>query len=396
MKTNAQHRLIVMPFGLPLNWSADYEYQTAVRMARTNTVIIFLIGEGLTLRQLLTTPKKLFTPLAPNLFAFFPLLFLPFHRFTAIRKLNTMLAIWQLHLITMSRRFRRLKKILWIFSLQHAVFPDQFGIQYLKIYDCVDAFTSADSKTKTFFSAAESKHISQSHIVFVNSKTLYESKKGSHRLIYQLPEGLFAHHIYKNTPKLREPHDMQLIPHPRVIFAGNINARLKFSLINKLVALTPDVSYIFLGREDPLFDPPSYTNFKKELHELKMYKNTHFLGGRSKNLVPSYLRYSDIGFIPYDDQQEFNRMSYPMKTMEFFYFGMPVLATPIPELLRLSPLVTIMKTATQTVQLIKTLYTQNTHPTIYKKRRTLAISNSIDRKLSIAYSILKKNFPSSF
>lgn len=394
MKTDVRHRLIVMPFGLPLNWSADYEYQTAVRMARTNTVIIFLIGEGLTLRRLVTSPKKLFIPLTANLFIFSPLLLLPFHRFAAIRSLNSLIAIWQLHLITMFNRFRHLKKILWIFSLQHGVFPGQFGKKYLKVYDCVDAFTSADPKTKAFFSAAESKHVSQSQIIFVNSKTLYENKKGSHRLVYQLPEGLFAHHIYKNASKLREPHDMRLIPHPRVIFAGNINARLKFSLIKKLVSLTPNVSYIFLGKNDPLFDAPKHINVEKELHELQTYKNTYFLGARQKTQVPAYIRHADIGFIPYDDHQEFNRMSFPMKTMEFFYFGLPVLATPIPELLRLSPMVTIMKTPPQTKRLIAGMYTKNTRQKIHKKRRSVAVSNSIDRKLSIAFSILKKNFPS--
>jgi teichuronic acid biosynthesis glycosyltransferase TuaH len=50
-----------------------------------------------------------------------------------------------------------------------------------------------------------------------------------------------------------------------------------------------------------------------------------------RHLLP-YLQKSNALLIPYDMQFEFNKASFPMKVMEYFYAGKPIVATSLPSL----------------------------------------------------------------
>ncbi len=382
-----------MPLGLTLDWAADYEIQTARVLSKKHVVIIFAFGEGGSLRQYIYHPFNLLEKKSSNLFVFRPLYVIPFQRLSFVRALNATLASIHLKLLISSRaKWKNLHKIFWTFSLQYAIFPRHFGSGYLAIYDCVDAFTSERPEIAVPWKLHEATLIKQSDIVLTNSETLYQVQKKKHRRVFRTGEGLFALDIFARA-HLREPNDLMRIPHPRILFVGNINARLDFRLVDELARKTPHVSYVFVGKEDPIFDGRAGVRFANEIHALKRIQNIYFLGVKPKQSIPSYIRYSDIGYIPYDLRLTFNKLCYPMKIQEYFYMGKPVISTPIPEAKKLAPYLKTFTTAVSAAKTIRELLSRPWPPAYKKIQRKIAVSNSIQHKVRLVSALLLKHFP---
>jgi uncharacterized SAM-binding protein YcdF (DUF218 family) len=79
-----------------------------------------------------------------------------------------------------------------------------------------------------------------------------------------------------------------------------------------------DVQFVLIGPE------------QSDLSPIRGLSNIHILGGKSHAQIPSYLQGLDIGLIPYRIT-EYTRNVYPTKLNEYFAMGLPVVATPLPE-----------------------------------------------------------------
>ena len=85
-----------------------------------------------------------------------------------------------------------------------------------------------------------------------------------------------------------------------------------------------------------------------------------------------------------------------MKIFEYFSRGVPVVATPVKNLMPLQPLVKIASDEKSFSRKIKFLL-KNNWPKKYKdKQKELAFLNSWENKINIISSILKKQFPEKF
>jgi hypothetical protein len=97
--------------------------------------------------------------------------------------------------------------------------------------------------------------------------------------------------------------------------------------------------------------------------------------------VKEMLKHIDIGMIPYDVSQEFNRYSYPMKLFEYFYMGKPVISTPIEELKRFPMYVYMGKSAREWIGGIEKLSSYSWPDMNQKEQRKLAQENSWVQKI---------------
>ncbi|MFZ2024768.1 MAG: glycosyltransferase [Microgenomates group bacterium] len=386
--------LIIIPFALPWNWSADYEKETAKQLAKKHTVVAFLVGEGFTLWQYIRAPRVLIQKINAHLYVYKPLYILPFQRFLIIRHINFRIAAYLVRLWIWCSPMRRKKKIYWSFSLQYAVFPTYFGPHYFSIYDCVDAFVTENPQRQVLWKRYEERILKESDLVLVNSKTLYAQKVHSHPHIVQTGEGLFSKDIFDAPRNRQEPSDIAVIPHPRITFIGTINNRLDFFLIKKLVAITPSYSYVFIGGEDPFFDGHTETDFSKEIAKLKTMPNCYFLGKKQKTEIPAYIGQSDVGFIPYDISLLFNKFCSPMKIQEYFYMGKPVLSTAIPEVTVFVPHVALFHTAPEGKNQLKRLLSTSFTKKQILQLRQIARNNSIAKKCRYVETVLQKHYVS--
>ncbi len=364
--------LIVMPFGLPFNWSADYEKQTLLELNKKNVIIGFLVAEGQTLRQYMQKREAGLIEISRNNFLFKPLYLIPFQRFKIIQKLNYFIASWFLQwFIHVHKEWRHFNKIFWSFSLQNALFPHYFCNQYFKIYDSVDTFDTEHGHAV----------IKNSDVVFTNQLTLYEHTKSKHLKTYRVPVG-FSTRSKSKTVALK---------HPNVTFIGNINNRIDFDLLYEIIIQLPKVHIYFIGKYDANFTVPG-KNFSVEITRIKTLPNTFFVGPVDKKVIPSYIDASDVGLIPYDTNQDFNRLCFPMKTLEYFYYGKPVISTPILEMEKLKPYVTIIHNAEEGRMAIQKLISKPWLNKYQIAQKKFAEMNSWKKKIEAIRQILHKDF----
>ncbi|MCA0319490.1 MAG: glycosyltransferase [Proteobacteria bacterium] len=133
---------------------------------------------------------------------------------------------------------------------------------------------------------------------------------------------------------LPEPADLAVIPRPRVVYAGAIEPWVDQSLVEATARLCPAISFVWIGpQRSPPLGPDAPNVFR--------------LGKKRYEDLPAYLTHCDAGLIPFD------RAGYaalvdtvnPLKLYDYAAAGLPVVATPWPELERIGGPVTLAEGA---------------------------------------------------
>ena len=186
----------------------------------------------------------------------------------------------------------------------------------LTVYDCMDelsAFKSAPPELKS----AEAELFGLADIVFTGGRSLYESKRRRHRNIHCYPSSVDTAHFLKARAGLADPADQMSIPHPRLGFFGVIDERFDIELLARAAELRPDWSFVMIGPVVKI-DPQT----------LPRRSNIHWLGGKQYADLPQYLASWDLGIMPFA-LNEATRFISPTKTPEFLATGLPIVSTPI-------------------------------------------------------------------
>lgn len=191
----------------------------------------------------------------------------------------------------------------------------------LTVYDCMDelsAFRFADSRLP----ALESELLARADLVFTGGRSLYEAKRGRHANIHAFPSSIDKAHFGRARRALGTPPDQADIPHPRLGFFGVIDERLDLHLLATLADLRPDWQLVMIG---PVAKIDEAT--------LPQRPNLHWLGSKAYDDLPAYLSGWDIGFMPFA-LNEATRFISPTKMPEFLAAGLPVVSTPIADVIR--------------------------------------------------------------
>lgn len=378
--------LFVIPFALPFTWGADYERITATILAERHIVVCFLVGEGYSLRTYLTqnTRRSLLTR-SGSLYIFKPLYIFPFQRLPAVAIVNFFLCALETRLVSVYLSHKHKignRIILWIFSLQTSVIPQWFPKHWTKLYDCLDAFTSDVLSLKQLWERREQLILQGVQFVFTNTTTLFERLKKLHVAVYHTPAGFDLDTYKRGSVRHGVPPDIAAIPSPRIGFIGNISERIDVRLMQKVIRLLPQYSFVFIGPIDADYRNQIADAETPSVLSLSHLPNVYLLGNKPRHMLPSYIRTFAAAVTPYNIRHVFNQYSFPVKTHEYFYMGIPVVATPIPELLRFAPFVKTAKTAEAFAAAIhKSVETP--WPGAYKKRqRQLASGNSWRKKIA--------------
>lgn len=132
----------------------------------------------------------------------------------------------------------------------------------------------------------------------------------------------------KFTPKVWGiPADLKRIKNTHSLlvgFHGSLQSWLDYPLIRDIALARPRWAIVLLGPE--LF-PESIC------HGIP---NVYFLGSRNYELLPAYVKNFDVGIIPFQVREMTNSAN-PIKMYEYLAVGVPVVATPIRECLKLAP-----------------------------------------------------------
>lgn len=189
------------------------------------------------------------------------------------------------------------------------------------IYDCMDelsAFKNAPAelleREKQLFDAAD--------LVFTGGQSIFENKRDKHDRVFCFPSSIETEHFAQARNITEEPEDQKNIAHPRFGFIGVIDERLDIDLVGKIAALRPEWQFVMIG---PVV--------KISEDDLPRAANIHYLGGKQYADLPKYLASWDAALLPFALNESTKYIS-PTKTPEYLAAGLPVVSTPIKDVVR--------------------------------------------------------------
>jgi UDP-galactopyranose mutase len=210
--------------------------------------------------------------------------------------------------------------VTWYYTPMALNFSDHLQPD-LTVYDCMDelsAFRGAPPQLLVLESAL----LDRADLVFTGGRSLYEAKRDRHAQVHCFPSSIDAAHFAGARQGLADPADQAGIAHPRIGFFGVVDERMDTDLVGALAAARPDWSFVMIGPVVKI-DPAG----------LPRLPNIHWLGSKTYAELPSYLAGWDLGFMPFA-LNESTRFISPTKTPEFLAAGLPVVSTPITDVVR--------------------------------------------------------------
>jgi len=369
-KKTTKSNLIIVAFYASTTSGCDYATQTIEILGKRHTVIGFVLGEPITWRDIFSLDKKKTLVEKHKQYTFFrPFFVVPGQRVLLIKQLNLFINAILLR-IYISMCYTRKKKYFWCF--EPFFMPTLFRVfsSYITVFDCVDYFLTVRQPflSHMVFMLRHATH------VFVNSFTLQRQYDRYRSDITVVPMG-FAYRLFHQKQPNKK---VVLAKSNRIGFVGGIDDRLDYELLYKVAQSLKNSSFIFVGKK--YF---SDINTPAVVQLLSSLPNVNFVDEVRKSEIPAIIKSFNICLIPYDSKQPFNRYCFPMKTLEYFFYGKPVISTPIEELKRFPKFIRTGKTAAEWDYIIRELLSKPWPITFQKEERKIAEANSWDNKISV-------------
>jgi UDP-galactopyranose mutase len=212
------------------------------------------------------------------------------------------------------------RPILWFYSPVMFSFARHVEASVV-VYDCMDElanFRFAPPGLKQI----EAELMQRADLVLTGGASLYEARRHLHDNIHAFPSGVDIAHFARVRRGIAPAADIAALPGKKLGFYGVIDERLDLGLLVAVARARPDWSLIMVG---PLA--------KISPDELPSLANLHFIGQRDYAELPAYLAGWDVALMPFAIN-EATRFISPTKTPEYLAAGLPVVSTPITDVVK--------------------------------------------------------------
>lgn len=208
------------------------------------------------------------------------------------------------------------RRILWLQNPAYADMIDRLPHDVL-VYDVMDPFASFRGSDPAV-REREERVLSKADIVYTGGRSLHTQVEPRHGNAHCFPSGIDFEHFARGAQEGKLPAELEKIPGPRLGYFGAVDERIDWDLVAHVCRERRNWSVVFLG--------PMVLIDKIPINE----PNFHWLGPKSYDSLPTYIRGFDVCLIPWlvNDLTKF--MS-PTKTPEYLAAGRPVVSTPIPD-----------------------------------------------------------------
>jgi ADP-heptose:LPS heptosyltransferase/glycosyltransferase involved in cell wall biosynthesis len=167
--------------------------------------------------------------------------------------------------------------------------------------------------------AREEDLIRSCEIAFGVSPVLKERMEKVNPRTYLLESGADVDHFAPGRLARAAGHPaIKDLPHPRLGFVGQVDARLDQDLLVHIARSRPDWHIILAGRQHAEVD---FSAVQRE-------SNIHLLGYQPYDQLPNVVREFDVCLVPYKSTNLTNSCS-PLKVFEYLATGKPVVSTPL-------------------------------------------------------------------
>ncbi len=190
----------------------------------------------------------------------------------------------------------------------------------LLIYYCIDSFADSTPAAGRIL-PSEDKFLREADLVFVTSESLFKRASGFNRQVHLFPFGVSFEAFLKAAEAPNGiPEEMGKIPSPRIGYVGGIHQWVDQDLLIETARSHPEYAFVLVGPE------------QVAVERLKNEPNIHLLGQKPHESLPHYIKHFDVGIIPYRLTDYTNNV-YPTKLNEYHALGIPVVSTPLPEVM---------------------------------------------------------------
>lgn len=218
--------------------------------------------------------------------------------------------------------------------------------------------------------------IQLSDLTLLIPKSLYAGMKNRYGdKIHLIPQvtRLFTCGNGTNGDTSVDAAELQKIPRPRLGYVGPVDRRVDLEILNKLLIDHPEWQFVHFGASKCL-----------------PLNNVHVLSWRSPEKLKAFVAQLDVGFMPYarDDNKNLNCM--PLKLLDYFAQGVPVVSTRILNLAEFSDTIYFGDDAGELSHAVQSALDEPAGSPLKDKRTAIAQANSIEALADVLVEILER------
>jgi len=269
-------------------------------------------------------------------------------------------------------------RVFWYYTPMALAFTSGLECD-LCVYDNMDELSLFRGASRELIDL-ENALFARADLVFTGGMSLYEAKRKRHHSVHGFPSSIDFDHFAQARGTKADPPDQAGIASPRLGFFGVIDERMDVDLVRRIADLRPDWQFIMIGPVVKI-DPAT----------LPQRRNLHWLGAKSYTELPRYLSGWEVGLMPFALNESTKFIS-PTKTPEFLAAGVPVVSTPIIDVVRPygeKGLVEIARTAEEVVEKAEAILSRPRDAWLAKVDRHLA-SGSWDKTWGAMYRLMQE------
>jgi len=190
-----------------------------------------------------------------------------------------------------------------------------------RVFDCMDEL-SAFRFAPAELIARDRATMRWADVVFTGGRSLYEARRHLHDNLHCFPSSVDAAHFgAARAETTREPGVQHAVPRPRLGYFGVIDERMDYAILAALAQSHKEWQTVVVGpfaKVNPVEAPQS--------------PNLHYFGQQAYADLPGFLKGWDVALIPFA-RSEATRYLSPTKVLEYMAADLPIVATPLPDLL---------------------------------------------------------------
>jgi UDP-galactopyranose mutase len=189
------------------------------------------------------------------------------------------------------------------------------------VYDCMDELSLFKGAPRQLMER-EQDLFRISHLVFTGGMSLFEAKRRQHGSVYAFPSSVDYNHFAKARNLEDVMEDQCSLGRPRLGYAGVIDERIDLDLIDYIARIRPEWQIVMVG-----------PTAKIDASSLPQRPNIHWLGMKSYDDLPHYFAGWNAALMPFAINDATKYIS-PTKTPEYLAAGLPVVSTPVRDVVR--------------------------------------------------------------
>jgi glycosyltransferase involved in cell wall biosynthesis len=243
---------------------------------------------------------------------------------------------------------------LWTFLPNAVQYVGRLG-ESLVVYYCTDEWSQFSFLDGQKMAAMERRLCERADLVFATAHSLVESKRAFNPETHLASHGVdHAHFASALSPATQVASDLLALPKPVIGFIGLIQDWIDQDLIAHVAERHPEWSLVLVGKAIV------------DVSRLARLPNVHLLGRRPYADLPAYCKGFSVGIIPFVLNELTHHVN-PIKLREYLSAGLPVVSTPLPEVMHHAEHASIAKEPQEFVAALERAVAEDT-PALRRRR----------------------------